>query len=154
VSNLGTYLNDHLAGSVGALEMLDRLVTDHPETHFFADLRVQIQDSQDQLRQLIADLGVAESSVRKAGAWVAEKFSRAKIRDNDAYGVFLALEMLLLGLTGQAALWRALQKIAPESATLRRLDLQGLHARATRLAEEVENARLEMCRAAFIAEER
>lgn len=153
MSNLGTYLNDHLAGSVAALEMLDRLVADHPETHFFADLRVQIGDSQDQLRQLISDLGLAESSARKASAWVAEKLSRAKIRDNDSFGVFLALEMLLLGLTGQAALWRALQKLAPESATLRRLDLEGLHARATRLAAEVESARLEMSRAAFIAEE-
>ena len=83
--DLPIYLNDHLAGSVGALELLDRLVETYkgkPLEEFFDDLRNEIDEDQDTLQELIGKLGKEESAVRKASAWVAEKFSRAKIRLN------------------------------------------------------------------------
>ncbi len=79
--DLPIYLNDHLAGSVGALELLDRLIETYkgkPLERFFNDLRNEIHADQDTLQDLIEKIGKEESAVRKAGAWVAEKFSRAK----------------------------------------------------------------------------
>src|SRR4051794_29785754 len=108
MDKLSDYLNDHLAGSVAALELLDRLVESYkgkPFEHFFADLRADIAQDQEQLKQLIEKLGVAESAVRKAGAWIAEKLSRPKIDLEEGgkpeIGLFLALEALILGITGK-----------------------------------------------------
>jgi hypothetical protein len=102
------YLNDHLAGSVGALELLDRLIETYkgqPLEQFFHDLRNEIDEDQDTLQRLIEKIGEEESAVRKAGAWVAEKFSRAKIRLSDSeegkVGLFHALEGLVLGIIGK-----------------------------------------------------
>ena len=78
MTELHTYLNDHLAGSVGALELLDRLIETYrekPLEHFFQNLRDEIQQDQEQLKELMQKLGAEESSVRKAGAWLAEKLS-------------------------------------------------------------------------------
>ena len=124
MEELTTYLNDHLAGSVGALELLDRLIEVHqdkPIGKFFEGLRAEIQADQDELKALLGKLKVEESTVRKAGAWIAEKLSRSKIElDGDpaeaSAGLFLALEALVLGITGKRSLWRALQ--AASRATL------------------------------------
>src|SRR5437879_6018028 len=86
MNELGDYLNDHLAGSVAALELLDRLVAASAGKaleRFFRDLRTDIQQDQEQLTELIGKLGVKESSVRKVGAWFAEKLSRPTIDLDD-----------------------------------------------------------------------
>ena len=79
--DLPTYLNDHLAGSVGALELLDRLIETYKEKpleKFFKDLRNEIAADQDSLQDLIVKIGKEESAVRKAGAWVARSFHAGK----------------------------------------------------------------------------
>src|SRR2546430_3826036 len=83
---LHLYLNDHLAGSVAAIEMVDNLIEHHPEDRFgpfFRDLRNEIHADQEKLRDLIRKVGAEESAIRKAGAWLAEKFGRAKFGDAD-----------------------------------------------------------------------
>ena len=82
MKELTNYLNDHLAGSVGAIELLDRLIDTYrekPLEKFFQGLRDDIRHDQDQLKELMQKLGAEESAVRKAGAWMVEKLSRAKI---------------------------------------------------------------------------
>jgi hypothetical protein len=154
MEDLSDYLNDHLAGSVGALELLDRLIEaceGKPLERFFRDLRREIEADQAQLKELIAKLGVDESAVRKAGAWIAEKFSRAKIELGDCkdHGIFLALEALILGITGKRSLWRALEAACRTMPALARLDYSGLEKRAIEQCERVEARRLEIARTAF-----
>jgi transcriptional regulator GlxA family with amidase domain len=74
-----TYLNDHLAGSVAALDLLVHLTQQHAGTEleeFFDTLRADILEDRDELAALMERLGVSSSRVRKAVAWVAEKFAR------------------------------------------------------------------------------
>jgi hypothetical protein len=156
MNELTDYLNDHLAGSVAALELLDRLVAaseGKPLERFFADLRADIHQDQEQLSELIAKLGVTESAIRKAGAWFAEKLSRPKIDldDHADVGFFLALEALVLGITGKRSLWRALQAASRTVPELARLDYSGLEKRAIEQCERVEARRLEMARSIFKA---
>src|ERR1043166_4740818 len=103
--NLHTYLNDHLAGAVAAIELLDALIEHHSEDRFgkpFRDLRDEIHEDRETLRDLIRKVGASESAIRKAGAWLAEKFSRAKIGDTgDSAELLQALEALALGITGK-----------------------------------------------------
>jgi hypothetical protein len=120
MGNLSSYLNDHLAGSVGALELLDRLIDDNrwkPLERFLRDLRNEIDTDQKTLKELIAKLGEKESTVRKAGAWIVEKLSRARIQLSEKrereIGLFLALEALALGIKANArsgVLWPLLPK--------------------------------------------
>jgi len=156
MQELASYLNDHLAGSVGALELLDRLIDAYrgkPLEHFFQKLRGDIHHDQEQLKELIQKLGVEESAVRKAGAWIAEKLSRAKIELGESpegeTGLFLALEALVLGITGKRSLWRALQSASRTVPQLARLDYNGLEKRAIEQCERVEARRLETARTAF-----
>ena len=156
MEELSDYLNDHLAGSVGALELLDRLVDacqGKPLERFFRDLREDIHQDQEQLKELMQKLGVGESAVRKAGAWIAEKLSRPKIELGDGskeeIGIFLALEALVLGITGKRSLWRALPCASRTVPALARLDYSGLEKRAIEQCERVEARRLEIARSVF-----
>lgn len=156
MEQLTEYLNDHLAGSVGALELLDRLVEafqGKPQERFFRDLRADISGDQEKLKDLIAKLGAEESAMRKAGAWIAEKFSRTQIELGEGpqreMGLFLALEALVLGITGKRSLWRALGAASRTVPELARLDYIGLEKRAIEQCERVEAKRLEIARAVF-----
>jgi hypothetical protein len=154
--DLPTYLNDHLAGSVGALELLDRLIETYKEKpleKFFKDLRNEIAADQDSLQDLIVKIGKEESAVRKAGAWVAEKFSRGKIRLSDSeqgqMGLFHALEGLALGILGKRGLWTALAAAADTVPQLRELDYGRLIKRAADQCDRVDAKRLEVARDVF-----
>jgi hypothetical protein len=156
MDELSDYLNDHLAGSVAALELLDRLVetyTGKPLERFFRELRDDIRADQAELEELIAKLGIKESTVSKAGAWIAEKFSRPKIDlepdSKSDLGLFLALEALVLGITGKRSLWRALGAASRAVPELARLDYSGLEKGAIDQCERVEARRLEIARAVF-----
>ena len=159
MEELGSYLNDHLAGSVGALELLDRLVEVYQEKSlekFFRDLRADIRQDQEQLKELVQKLGFEESGVRKAGAWIAEKLSRPKIdlekESKEGIGLFLALEALHLGISGKRSLWRALEAASRTQPALARLDYPGLEKRAIEQCERVEARRLEIARTVFTSD--
>lgn len=156
MEGLSIYLNDHLAGSVGALELLDRLIDTYqgkPLERFFADLRGEIDADQETLKEVIAGLGEEESTVRKAGAWVLEKFSRGKIQlsgdGEKKTGLFLALEGLVLGIHGKRSLWRALAVASETIPRLRNRDYVELERRAVEQHDRVEAKRLEVAREVF-----
>lgn len=76
------YLIDHLAGSVGALDMLDGLIQSHegkPLEPFLTQLRRDIESDQNELKELMKHVGIDQSAIRKAGAWITEKLSRTKL---------------------------------------------------------------------------
>ncbi|HEX7518225.1 MAG TPA: hypothetical protein VF345_13180 [Chthoniobacterales bacterium] len=156
MDDLSSYLNDHLAGSVGALELLDRLMKIYkgkPLERFFRDLRHEIDADQETLKELIAKLGEKESTVRKAGAWIFEKLSRAMIQLSETregeLGLFLALEALALGINGKRSLWRALAAASETAPHLRGPVYATLEQRAIEQHDRVEAKRLEVTRKVF-----
>lgn len=155
---LGIYLNDHLAGSVAALELIEYLSKNYPDTTletFFAELHADISADQDVLRDLLRTFEEGESSVRKAGAWLAEKVGRAKFGLSEhqvsGTGLLEALEGLTLGITGKQLLWRALQSASDTTPQLRGLDYAHLEQRAREQRDRVEEKRLAAAREAFRA---
>ena len=156
VDHLSTYLNDHLAGSVAALELIEHLADKYPDTtleSFFADLHADISADQDVLRDFLNTFGAKESSVRKAGAWLAEKVGRAKfgVAENDVSGTGLleALEGLAMGITGKQLLWRALASASEVMPQLRGPDYVRLEQRAMEQRDRVDQKRLAAAREAF-----
>src|SRR4051812_33407903 len=109
---LAIYLNDHLAGSTIAIEHLDDLeATAKDIAPVLAQIRSDIEVDRSELLALMQKLGVAESPARKAGAWIAEKGARLKMRvddkNNGALRRLEGLEAVALGIDGKLALWRA-----------------------------------------------
>jgi len=153
--HLITYLNDHLAGSVAALELLDHLLgqdigaAEQTLTH----VRNEVEQDQKTLQQLMQSVGGKESRVRQAAAWLSEKLARAKLRLDDPGGGELhlleALEALALGIQGKAALWRALGAAATHRPELEQLDFNALEKRAVGQLERVDRLRLQAARSAL-----
>src|SRR3954468_15662805 len=113
--HLATYLNDHLAGSVAAVELLEHLAkwrAGTPQERFFAELRADIEADQKELESLMAGLHISTSTSRKVTAWLAEKVTLLKLRMDDPAGGGLrlleAVEGLSLGIEGKRSLWHAL----------------------------------------------
>jgi hypothetical protein len=154
--DLATYLKDHYAGGVAALEMVDHLIEEHrddPLQTFFCKLREEIQSDHDQLCGLIEGLGDKDSSLRNAGAWLAEKLSRLKMgfaaSTDSKLRLLQSLEFLFLGITGKNALWRALMGVQSDWPVLGKIDLARLEERAQEQAKEVDARRLAAAREAF-----
>src|SRR5262249_7280993 len=112
MKELKSYLNDHLAGSVAALEVLENLREQHkdePLGDFFGSLTAEIEGDKDILCEVMGYLGIEESTLRQTGAWAAEKMARARLKiAGDQPGLVLALEGLIMGIFGKRMLWRAL----------------------------------------------
>ena len=148
-----SYLNDHFAGSVSAVELLDHLVKTHDEqplAKFLQELRVDVVADQDVLKKIVHRFNANQSALRKAGAWLAEKVGRAKLNmaghKKRELGLVEALEVLVLGITGKQLLWRALNAAIGSSPLLRGVDLVRLEERAIEQIERVETQRLEIAR--------
>ena len=156
MKELATYLNDHLAGSVAAIELLDYLIKEQAGQRlekFLVDLRDDISADQEVLRDLIRKLDFEESAVRKAGAWVVEKLAQAKIaasgKEAGELGLLQALEGLALGIKGKELLWRALSTVEATRPQLQGIDLAALEQRARDQFERVEKERLHLARETF-----
>jgi hypothetical protein len=152
--NLTTYLNDHLAGSVAALELIDDLINVSDDASlklFLANLKRDIEADQKILEGLLEAANEGQSPMRKAAAWVTEKFARAKFKvageNLGGLGLVQAFEMLALGIRGKELLWRAVA--SSNSSSLRDIDFAKLEQRAVEQQKRVEEKRLEAARAAF-----
>ncbi len=154
--SLAVYLNDHLAGSVAALELLDALVArvhGTPAEQTLRTVRVEVVADQDVLRTVLDKVGGDESRLKQAAAWLSEKLGQAKLavtgyRHPDL-DVLEGLEGLALGIQGKAALWRALGVVAASNPLLASFQFSSLEARARVQYDQVEQARLAAARAAL-----
>src|ERR1041384_8638219 len=102
-SQLEVYLQDHYAGAVGAIELLDHLSKTHEKEPFGSFLRILLTDiriDHQTLERLMNDLSIEESKIRDGGAWMAEKFGRVKLGfpggDRDELRLFQAMETILI----------------------------------------------------------
>jgi hypothetical protein len=156
MKQLATYLNDHLAGSVAAVDLLDHLIKTHEGKSlgkFFEELRTEIVSDQEVLKKLLQRFA-KESALKKAASWIAAKIVQAKTRaggeNPGEMGLVQALEALVLGITGKQLLWRVLHATLGTSPLLRGADLGKLEERAIDQLERVEARRLEAARDAFL----
>ena len=155
-SHLATYLNDHLAGSEVAPELLEypqRLVPGAPAGQFAAALQAEIAADRQELEALMARLQIAQSRTRKVAAWISEKFTELKLLLDDRKGGALRLleiwDALSLGIEGKRLLWHTLASALDGRAELATIDLKKLEQRAEDQRRKVEVKRLEAAKAAF-----
>ena len=156
VAYLASYLNDHLAGSVVAVDILERL----ERSPLAADLALQcaglrrdIESDRNELKALMNGVNVTESWPRKAAAWSAAKMTEIKLRlEDEANGPLRLLELIeavALGIDGKLALWRSLATASETAGQLRQADYNRLEHRAIEQRRRAEDIRLGFARAAL-----
>ena len=151
MKNLDAYLNDHLAGSVAALELIEHWRGEHKDEALgdvFLRLETDIRADQDRLREVMRSLGIGESTVRQTGAWAAEKMARLRLKiAGDQPGLVLALEGLIMGILGKRLMWRSLA--AANLPNTSEWDFEDLQRRAEQQIEQAEVERTRAARRAF-----
>jgi hypothetical protein len=153
---LHVYLNDHLAGSGAACDLIEQ-IRDHnqgtPLAEFLQVLLEEIRADRDVLEGLMEKLGVEKSTVKQAGSWLMEKVSRIKFMTTErvagATRNLIELEALQLGVQGKEALWLSLEQVTDLDPRLSDFEFGALADRAEHQALAIEQQRLQAARAAF-----
>jgi hypothetical protein len=155
-NHLAVYLNDHLAGATGAVELLASLAAEPgPLGPFAAALKADIAADREELLSLMRRLDVGLSTARRIGGWLSEKLAEVKVRLDDPAGGGLRLlemlEVLALGIEGKRALWTALESVGHMNPHVARMDFDRLLRRADEQRTRVESQRLQVARSALAA---
>ena len=152
---LGIYLNDHLAGAMGGIELARRCLSNNRGTPLEADLEKLVREIEEDrvvLEGLMERLGVPRSPVKAPVAWALEKVGRLKLNgrllEYSPLSRVIELELLSSGVETKRSMWTALKRLADEGIDLG-LDLEDLIGRARRQRRMLERRRLEAAVAAF-----
>ncbi len=144
------YLNDHLAGSAGAIGLIQKLATsaeDPEQARFFHGLEEKVEADRGLLRDLICRLGQSSSTLMEAAGGITGAASRLKLAwegmQPGHLGRFEGIEMLTLGIQGKRQLWRFLAGLAPLIPEWEGLDFAALELEAISQRDEVEKLRIE-----------
>lgn len=158
---LDRYLDDHLGGSSGALRLIQDIADafDVPEAReFFQDLKRKIEIDRSRLQSLQAAIRKEPSTLLQAAGAVAARIGGLKFRweglETGSLGLFEALEVLALGVTGKRLLWKALREIQPAFPEWSHLDFAALQREAEEQFDAIEHWRIEAAKRSLVAEER
>ena len=151
---LAIYLNDHLGGATGGLELARRAAGSNTGSElgrFLARLRDEIEEDRGSLVEAMRRLDVGRDRTKVAAGWLAEKAGRLKLngqlRGYSPLSRVVELEALALGVGAKLGCWRALDALA--DARLRDLAIPELIERAERQRDELERFRLDAAREAL-----
>ena len=147
---LAIYLNDHLAGATGGVELARRAAVWYPvpaQRAALEGLAADISQDRQTLLDLMTALGMPVRRYKVGVAWAAEKAGRLKLNGSllsrSPLSNLEELEMLRLGVEGKAAGWRTLRELAETDGRLRPGTLDDLIARAREQASLLEKLRVQ-----------
>src|SRR5215213_4208477 len=112
---LDVYLNDHLAASAAAVDLVERIGTGNPGTPLAAHLDGlgrEIEADRATLQAVMDQVGVRASTPKQVAGKVLETLSRLRLNERVTGSAdvtrLMEVETLSLGIEGKLALWRAL----------------------------------------------
>jgi hypothetical protein len=154
VKLLGTYLNDHLAGSMVGVELSRRARRSNEGTplgRYLAELAEEIEEDRATLKAVMERLGVGQDRLKMSAGWLGEKAGRLK-PNNRLFGYsplsrLIELEGLTLGVEGKRGLWQVLREL--QEPRLAEFDFDALLERARRQRDGLEGRRLAAALDAF-----
>jgi hypothetical protein len=153
---LGIYLNDHLAGATGGVELARRVAAARREEEAGdALLRFAADVAADRaaLLEIMTTLGVPVRAYKVCAGYIAEKAGRLKLNGHllsrSPLSSLEELEMMRLGVTGKAAGWRTLRVLADTDPRLDRDRLDELIGRADSQLSMLEDLRVRAARFAL-----
>jgi hypothetical protein len=157
--HLSRYLNDHLAGSTGLINLLQHLERTRrgKEMHWFlVTLRGDVVADRVSLEGVMERAQVKKHRHRRMTAWLIEKLTRLKLRADDkgdgALQFLEGLELVEVGIEGKRELWRALAATSERMPFLNGIEFGNLIQRADEQHDRVEALRVETAKAALIGD--
>jgi hypothetical protein len=159
--DLQRYLNDHLAGSEGALILIQDLADrqeEESEKQFFLEIKSKVAGDQTVLKSLLENAGLEKSALLQIAGSVTARAGRIKLMwegmECGKLGMFEALEMLALGIQGKRLLWVVLGEIAPYFPEWKGVNFADLELEAIAQRDSVEERRVATGREALASIER
>ncbi len=138
---LGIYLNDHLAGASGGVDLARRAAGAREGTEIgrtLQRLEKEIDEDRDELIAMMGSLDVPVRTYKVYLGWAAEKVGRLKsngrLLSRSPLSSLVELEALALGINGKIALWRTLRVVAGSG---NRLDVEHLDRLLDRAHEQL-----------------
>ncbi len=148
------YLNDHLAGATGGVELARRTAEANRGTKWGEPLdavRAEVEADRDSLVAVMERLGVKRNLPKVIGGWSFEKLGRLKLngqlRGYSPLSRLVELEMLQIGIAGKGSMWQALRHTHAEE--LKDFDLITLIERAGSQRETVKELHRQAAVTAF-----
>jgi hypothetical protein len=118
---LGIYLNDHLAGATGGVELAERAAEnnrDSPLGDFLRRLKEELVDDREAVQALMERLDVKRNPAKAAAGWVAEKAGRLKTNANltsySPLSRLIELEGLMAGSNARYSMFLVLEEMLPD----------------------------------------
>lgn len=149
---IAIYLNDHLAGATGGVELVHRVAREH-DNERLAELARDIEQDRESLLRIMGALGVEQDHIKVAGGWLGEKVSRLKLNGHlfsrSPLSYVLELEALRLAVDGKCAGWQTLRSLADHHDGLDRAHLDELLTRAETQKQTLEELRRQAAAAVF-----
>lgn len=148
--DLTRYLNDHLAGSAGALLLIQKIADSHgvPEARkFFLDLKEKVEADRSLLEDLLDRIGRNPSALAEMAGGIAARIAGIKLMwekvEPGKLGLFEALEMLALGVQGKRLLWVALTDNAAWFPEWKGIDFSKKERQAIQQRDDIEFWRIQ-----------
>jgi hypothetical protein len=151
---LSIYLNDHLAITTGAHELLHRTLENNRGTElgrFIEALAIDADQERKAIESLMSEQGIAHNPIKTAGAVLAERIGRLKlngeIKGYSDLSRLVEIEGMGLALESKRAFWDALNQVGFTEAG--GLVTKSLARRAEQQIEELEKHRREAAKDAL-----
>jgi hypothetical protein len=155
---LRIYLQDHLAGATGGVELVRRARGANEGTTYgdaFAKLADEIDADRRALEAIMQDFGFGADRAKNAAVWAAEKVGRLKpngqLTGYSPLSRLIELEGLVSGINGKLSLWCVLLAIAPKEPRLDADRLERLLGRGREQLRTVEDLRTRAAREALLS---
>ncbi len=156
-AQLAVYLNDHLAGATGGIDLFRWVAGEHHGTAYgeaLARLADEVGEERQALLEIMTALDISVRHYKMAGGWVAEKLVRFTVhgglKPRSPLSSVLELEALHLAVLGKRAAWRLLRMVAETDPRLDAARLDALAARADQQSVELEQLRMAAARGALV----
>jgi len=151
------YLQDHLAGATGGVELARRARGANQGTTYgdaLAGIADEIEADRRALEGIMEDLGFGADRAKNLAFWAAEKAGRLKpngqLTGYSPLSRVVELEGLVTGIKGKLSLWRSLLEVAPQEPRLDADRIERLLERGEEQLNTVEELRTRAARAAFL----
>jgi hypothetical protein len=153
---LRIYMQDHLAGSTGGLELARRARGANEDTPYgepLAELADDIEADRRALESLMEELGFGADRAKNIVFWVGEKAGRLKLNGQltgySPLSRMIEIEGLITGVNGKRSMWLTLRELAETEPELDAARLGRLVERADQQLEKLHVLRSRAGREAF-----
>ena len=153
---LAVYCNDHLASSIGGIELVKRMIGEHRGSAYEAPLTqllAELHEENSSLESAMRALDLPVRRYKQAALWLGEKLARAKLNGRllrrSPLSDLVEFEFLASAVRGKRSGFETLREVAEVDPRLDATELDRLIVQANRQHDWLTDARREVAARVF-----